>query len=323
MKKNLMLIVKSSTNLMKVLSMVILIPLLFACTSQVTKSTQQNSPFNAEVKRVVFIGDSITYAGDYINFVEAYLRIKYPENEIEFINVGLPSETVSGLSEENHAQGRFPRPDLFSRLDRIIDKVKPDLAFTNYGMNDGIFLPFNQARFARYKAGVHRLHKTLADAGIEQVHITSPIFDTQKGVAYAEVLHLYADWLFAQKGKKNWQVIDGHWPMQHYLDEKRKVNTEFSLAHDGVHPNALGHGIIANQVLRYLGESIDTRLEPGNELLLSLPNGDLVLQQIRRSQNIMKDAWLSHIGHNRPNMKQGLPLKQARQEVLAIYKTKP
>lgn len=318
-----MLIVKSSTNSMKVLSMIILIPLLFSCTSQKAKTLQHNVPFNAGVKRVVFVGDSITYAGDYINFIEAYFRIKYPNNDIEFINVGLPSETVSGLSEKNHAQGRFPRPDLFDRLDRIIDKVKPDLAFTNYGMNDGIFLPFNQLRFARYKAGVNRLHKVLADAGIEQVHITSPIFDAQKGLAYSEVLHQYADWLIAQSGAQNWQVIDGHWPMQQYLDEKRKVNSAFSLAHDGVHPNTLGHGIIANQVLRYLGESIDTDLEPGNELLFSLPNGGLVLQQVRRSQNIMKDAWLSHIGHNRPNMKQGLSLKQARQEVFSIYKSKP
>jgi len=33
----------------------------------------------------------------------------------EILNLGLPSETVSGLSEPNHAGGAFPRPDLHER----------------------------------------------------------------------------------------------------------------------------------------------------------------------------------------------------------------
>src|SRR2546425_2764856 len=40
--------------------------------------------------------------------------------QIEFLNLGLPSETVSGLSEEGHAGGQFPRPDLLERLARVL-----------------------------------------------------------------------------------------------------------------------------------------------------------------------------------------------------------
>src|SRR6185436_18948640 len=49
-------------------------------------------------RRIVFLGDSITYAGEYVEFVEAYVRMQYPESTVEFIDLGLPSETVSGLS---------------------------------------------------------------------------------------------------------------------------------------------------------------------------------------------------------------------------------
>ncbi|HAO48254.1 MAG TPA: G-D-S-L family lipolytic protein, partial [Runella sp.] len=52
-----------------------------------------------QVRRVLFVGNSITYAGSYVTDIEAYFVTHYPQRSIEFINVGLPSETVSGLSE--------------------------------------------------------------------------------------------------------------------------------------------------------------------------------------------------------------------------------
>src|SRR4051812_2182830 len=78
------------------------------------------------VKRILFLGDSITYAGEYVDFVETYLDVHFPDRKFEIIDVGLPSETVSGLSEVGHAGGAFPRPDLHERLDRVLAKTKPD-----------------------------------------------------------------------------------------------------------------------------------------------------------------------------------------------------
>src|SRR5215469_8339181 len=52
------------------------------------------------VHRIVFLGDSITFAGGYADNVEAYYVTRFPDQHFEFINLGLSSETVSGLSEE-------------------------------------------------------------------------------------------------------------------------------------------------------------------------------------------------------------------------------
>src|SRR5262245_9382726 len=46
--------------------------------------------------RVVFLGDSITYAGEWVEFVETGLHLLRPDAEFDFIDLGLPSETVSG-----------------------------------------------------------------------------------------------------------------------------------------------------------------------------------------------------------------------------------
>ena len=78
-----------------------------------------------KVKRIVFLGNSITWQANYVNDVIAYLTVHYPDRHFEFINVGLPSETVSGLSEPGHAGGAFPRPDLHERLQRVLDQTRP------------------------------------------------------------------------------------------------------------------------------------------------------------------------------------------------------
>ncbi|HEY5312222.1 MAG TPA: lipolytic enzyme, partial [Pirellulales bacterium] len=69
------------------------------------------------VHRVVFLGDSITYDGRYIEYIAAYLRLKYPKLDCQLLDLGLPSETCSGLSEPGHAGGKFPRPDVHERLE--------------------------------------------------------------------------------------------------------------------------------------------------------------------------------------------------------------
>ena len=71
--------------------------------------------FVPEVRRVVFLGDSITYGGYYVSDVIAYQRSREPSRQIEFINVGLSSENTSGLSEPG-------------RKNRALDGAGPELA---------------------------------------------------------------------------------------------------------------------------------------------------------------------------------------------------
>src|SRR5512137_2498391 len=50
--------------------------------------------------RVAFLGDSITYDGRWPALVESALRATPQFADADIVNFGLPSETVSGLSEE-------------------------------------------------------------------------------------------------------------------------------------------------------------------------------------------------------------------------------
>jgi lysophospholipase L1-like esterase len=267
----------------------------------------------AEVKRVVFLGDSITYAGDYAIDIETYFLTRHPGREIEFINVGLKSETVSGLSEEGHAKGNYARPDLHDRLDRVLSALRPDLVFACYGMNDGIYRPFDQERFQAYREGVAKLEASTRAAGARIIFLTPPVYDgrTRGKAFYEDVLLCYSAWLFDQRETIGWEVVDVHGPMVQRLRAGIAQDPGFALARDGVHPLEYGHWLIARAVLRYLGAGDLNGVESAEAMAAVHPAGREILKRARRRSDVLRDAWLTAIGHNRP-MKPGLPLEEAR-----------
>ena len=71
-------------------------------------------------KRVVFLGDSITQAGGYVVCTTYYLEKLNPKKDLDILGLGLASETLSGLSEDRHAGGKFPRPCLAGEGNGIV-----------------------------------------------------------------------------------------------------------------------------------------------------------------------------------------------------------
>ena len=289
--------------------------LIFLLLSASSAHAQKIDP---KVKRIVFLGNSITWQANYVNDVIAYLTVHYPNRHFDFINVGLPSETVSGLSEPGHAGGAFPRPDLHERLQRVLDQTKPDLVFASYGINDGIYMPFDTGRFQRFKDGINWLHDEVVKSGAQIIHITPPVFDELRGgdVGYAEVIDRYANWLLGLRSSMKWEVIDVHFPMKKYLEAHRKIDASFhldgfALSSDGVHPSEVGHWIMARQVLLYLGANDVTNSATPEQSLSNNKNGSKILKLVTERQNMLRDAWLTATGYKRPGLPVGLPLDEA------------
>jgi len=231
------------------------------------------------------------------------------------INLGLPSETCSGLSEPDHP---FPRPDVHERIDRALAKVKPDVVFACYGMNDGIYYPFSDQRFAAYQKGVNDIIAKVHASGAKLVLMTPPAFDPlplhKKGSlrpagaekfawfaiyeGYDDVLKKYAAWVMTLRDRVD-LVIDLHTPVNAYTAEKRKADPDFTMSPDGVHVNEEGHQVLAAAILKALG-SEPVELDPK---LLGL---------VHARQEILHAAWVSEVGHKRPDVAAGLPLEEAQ-----------
>ena len=267
--------------------------------------------FGPPIQRVLFLGNSITYGGAYVQMVDAYARLHDIGTPIEIMNLGLPSETVSGLSEDGHAGGRFPRPDLHERLARVLDATKPDLVIACYGMNDGIYQPLDVSRFQKYKDGILWLHEQVEARGIRIVHLTPTVYEDKKGQSpeYAQVLDAYSKWL---KKQPRWEVIDSHFPMKKYLQKMKRKDPAFSLATDGVHIGDLGHGLVAREIIQYFGKK---KCEDWDQI----PQYKFY-EVLGQEHRLMKDAWLRLTGHLRPDMKVGLPIEEALKQKEGLEK---
>lgn len=278
-------------------------------------------------KRIVFLGDSITQAGGYIEIIDAALIARDPGTKYEIIPLGLSSETVSGLSEKGHAGGQFPRPDLHERLDRVLAKTKPELVVACYGMNDGIYQPPSPARAMAFQDGMKKLHDKAIAAGARIIHLTPPVFDPlpiqsqvlpdglaeypQPWQGYNKVLDQYSDWLLSMRNN-GWEVLDIHGPMNAALAEHRKTDPQFTFAGDGVHPGAAGHILMAGPVLTEWGLKVQPDGSP------DVPDGPAILAAVRKKHAILRAAWLSEVGHKRPGIAPGLPLPEAETNA-AVY----
>jgi len=273
-------------------------------------------PFPLNARRILFLGDSITNDGRYISWIETQLRLQGVEPLPELVNLGLSSKTCSGLSERAHA---CPRPDVYERLDRALTKIRPDVVVSCYGMNDGIYHPFSQGRFEAYQKGVNRLIETVHAAKAKLILLTPPPFDAlpvrgkgrlKKAGAdeygytamyenYDDVLARFSTWIVAQ-GERVEGIVDVRTALVDHVALQRKQTPQFTLSPDGVHPNAEGHRLLGEAILR--AWQVVSTTTPGDNLL------ELAYQRA----GLLHYAWLSEVGHRRPGVQPGLPLEEAK-----------
>ena len=290
-----------------------LLRILLSAFALTCSNVQANDNFEIlkESKKLVFFGDSITYGGEYVVLFERWLTVNHPELSLEILNQGIPSETVSGLSESGHLRHGFPRPDLHERLDRALKALDPDLIIACYGINCGIYKPFDEDRFNNYKDGLQRLKAKAEAQGAKIIFMTPPVYDKPNPkFNYDDVMKAYSEWLLSKR-EDGWRVINLHAIMKKKLAEKRTKDPNFKYSRDGIHPGTEGHELMAQQIINFFAVKA-----PLND---PQPNSyGRLLMFLRERMRVQRDAWLTEIGHKRP-MKKGTPLADA--DKIATEKT--
>jgi lysophospholipase L1-like esterase len=258
-------------------------------------------------KTILILGDSITQMGDYVTYFDAWLVKKYPDRRFTVINAGVASETISGLSEDNHAGGRFPRPDLHERLERVLEKTKPDVIIACYGMNCGIYKELDDQRAARFQEGNVKLRAAAKKYNAEIVHMTPPIFDNhgKLGFDYDTVLSAYSAWMVKQRDN-GWHVVDLHSDMRKKVDLAKASDPKFTVQKDTIHPDAAGHWMMAQPLIAYFGDTTSTQLASTNDLLDAAR-----LAAVKQRMQLFQKAVHAETKPLRPGVPQGGTLESA------------
>ena len=260
-------------------------------------------------KRIVVLGDSITQGGTYVSFMDYFLQKSRPQLRFEVYPLGLSSETLSGLSEAGHAGGKFPRPSLFERLGRTLEKMKPEVVFACYGINDGIYQPLEEARFKAFQTGVTKLLDQCQAAGVKQVYlVTPPIFDatTKPGeFNYDSVMTAYAAWEVQLK-RPGLTVIDLHTAMRKARDARTEV-----FSRDRVHPGDDGHLLMARTILA--GAGVTTLDITAKEAM-----ADPLFKAVDQLRKFRASKWLAYVGYSRERVVAPTPLGDADEQVAKL-----
>jgi lysophospholipase L1-like esterase len=277
-------------------------------------------------RKWLFLGDSITQAGHYVDYIETWFLLN-AEDAPAIIDLGLSSETVSGNSEPDHG---FARPWVHNRLADVLDRVGPDLVVACYGMNDGIYHPFSEERFSAYQGGTRRLIDAAKSVGADLILLTPPPYAGRvkpklapaPGKAYSfrtpfpaynDVLQRYADWILSLDAEPGVKAIDIRPALEAHLAASYPI--------EPVHPAVFGHKVMAEAFLQGLG--LDTGsdlLETGVNPRIDNPDWVAVLDLVRQQRETYDRALLNDIGHGNPNVMRRfkITLPEARERVLPI-----
>ncbi len=231
-----------------------------------------NSFFLHNGDTVVFYGDSITEQQMYGRDIENYVVTHYPDWHVKFINSGWGGDYVTGGGGGS----------IETRLKRDVLPYKPTVVTILLGMNDGEYHAYDEGTFQRFAKGlihiVDELKQTLPKARLTL--LTPSMFDkgvSVKGPAvstYNEVLIRYGEFIKQLGIKRGISVVDLNAPMVAATLKGHQLDPHFALSGDGIHPNEIGHTIIAAAVLSawHAKPNItDVTLEPGKSVTVTPP----------------------------------------------------
>ncbi len=268
----------------------------------------------------VFLGDSNTYAGGYVAILDAWLRESQPS--VRVLNMGVSSETASGLSEIDHP---FKRPCVHERLSKTLTMTRAKVVFACYGMNDGIYDPPSSERLEAYKAGMKQLADQVHASGAIFICLTPPIFEPEPvskagkfGPAdtgryaffapyqrYDDVLVEQAAWCLKNEMGAD-AVIDIRSPLLVSKEQHLSFDAAFSYSKDGVHFGSEAHEVVAKTIM--------ASLRAPQALLDSYPSPEQIETALSRMK-LLRNAYLSASGKNRPGLPAGEPVWYAEKLV--------
>src|SRR4051794_6681503 len=196
---------------------------------------------------IALIGDSITEQKQYSVFMEDYLLMCQPTDNLQVSQFGWGGETAAGYQK---------------RMKNDTLRFKPTLITTCFGMNDGGYGPLTKERADLYRTSQQQIVDKAKKAGVRTIIVGSPgCVDTDKfrgpkvSAVYNKTLGELRDIAREVAETNGVAFADVHTPMMDAMTKaKDKYGKEYHVGGaDGVHPDANGHIVMAYAFLRALG----------------------------------------------------------------------
>lgn len=230
------------------LSLVLLAGLMVLSHSNQVNAQESESP-----QRIVFLGDSITEAGDrpggYVSIVREALKSSNPSQSIEVIGAGISGHKV---------------PDLQERLKRDVLDKNPTKVVIYIGINDVWHSTHGKGTpVEKFESGLNDIITQIKSSDADVVLCTpSMIGEKHDGSnSLDEMLTEYSDVSRKVAAAQEVDLLDLRNEFVEYLKTNNEENKERGvLTSDGVHLNEAGNEFVASQMLNALGQGTQDRV---------------------------------------------------------------
>ena len=207
-------------------------------------------------QRVLFYGDSITEQRYYPVAVETYVRTRFPNLQVKFVDSAVGGARVTGnwaVSLEDES------------LERDVFPFKPDVITIMLGMNDAEYRPFDQSVFDTYVKGYRYIIQQMQShlPGVKIVLIEPSPWDdvtqtpsyptnpTNQPGGYNSTLLHYCKFVRQLGAEHHLMVVDFNAPMVKLMEDADKVDHALAqkIIPGRVHPGATGELAMAQLLL--------------------------------------------------------------------------
>lgn len=189
-----------------------------------------------------FLGDSITEQHLYTLVCELYIRSRWQDQRFRFVNLGWGG----------HCAG-----DGLGRVERDVLDRDPAVVFVAFGMNDGGYRR-DPALARQYERDLEALVRRIRAAGAEVVVVTPTPVDEEQAphlapIRYNEVLEQLAAIATRVAARNAGYTVDLFHPVLRAQRLAKSARPGFTFIPDGVHPDPVGHLVMAYELLSGLG----------------------------------------------------------------------
>jgi len=211
-------------------------------------------------QKIAFLGDSITAQG-----------AGSPSGYVNLVINGLQQQGLKLTAIPAGVSGNTSN-DMLARLDRDVISKKPDWMTLSCGVND-VWHGVHGVELELYKKNITAIVDKAQAAGIKVIILTATMIQEVQSNSGNQKLIAYNDFLRSLASERKLLFVDLNADMQAAIKtEMGKGATPGGLfTIDGVHPNALGHELMAAGILKAFGTS-DAKLDQIRTAWLDMPD---------------------------------------------------
>ena len=225
-----------------------------------TTWAQKSSDLFKNGDRVVFVGNSITHAGEFTKYISLFYATRFPGEKVAFYNAGIAGDVAAGI---------------ISRMDSDVLVHKPTIAVLMVGMNDvgrDLYDIKNVGDTAidrkklkaldNYKKNVLQIADKFQQFGCSSIFELPTIYDETSKFSKPTLIGVNgalgkcAGYLSSIAPKYNARLVDYYSIMNEVNKEQQMKDSAFTIVgKDRVHPGPPGYLVMAYQFLKSTGAS--------------------------------------------------------------------